>query len=253
MTFQKSIEIQERISKNLELLTSAMSGPAFNASNLYLEHCATIVQALNSAGAMSTQVTDAIEAVAQLQQGFSTVVDISYAGIESALRAFEQIPQSLCFTDTFLPDKCLISSLADALGQIEPYLSLEDIGKCETVIEPKLKEQSASRLSLSDMIAILSLLVSIFFGIISSLPDDQTERIIAQNEIIIDQQAEIARLKEEDKALLDALNSLSNSINLLTDEVELLSEKLEGFNDPPNSLGQADTEDAQQQDGNAQD
>ena len=151
------------------------------------------------------------------------------------------------------PGQGLSDSLIDTLIRVEPYLPPAEKEQCEAIVKPKLKEKSSTQLTLSDALSLLSLLVAIFFGIVSSMPNEQAERIIAQNEIIIEQRNEIVQLKKEDEALLDALDSLSNSINLLTDEVKLLREELERSGDFPDSSGQSDTENTQQQDCDTQD
>lgn len=182
--------------------------------------------------------------------------DINYSGVEQALKTFEQIPNALLGTITLindLPYQSLLNSLADTIAQVEPYLPQEEREKCERVIRPKLSKESRTRLTLSDALSILSILLSILFFMLGSMPDDQAERIIQQQDkIIANQEAEIAHLREEDQALLDALDSLSDSINLLTDEIELLRDKIEASDDPSDDSGQVDPGKAQQDDGDTQ-
>ena len=253
MTLQESIEMQERISKKIDFLASATSGPAFGASDLFLDRYAAIAQTLDSIETASTQITAAIEAASQFQQVFPQIVNVSHTGLELALRAFEQIPESLRSAQTFLPVPSLLDSLTDTLVQIEPYLSPEERENCENTILPKLREKSRPRLTLSDALSILSILLSILFFMLGSMPDDQAERIIQQQDkIIANQEAEIAQLREEDQALLDALDSLSDSINLLTDEIELLRDKIEASDDPSDGSGQVDPGKTQQDDNDTQ-
>lgn len=167
--------------------------------------------------------------------------------------AFGDKPRPSHNSDTYrIMSQSALESLRNALTLAELYLPPEEKEQYETIIKPKLEEKSSSRLTLSDILSLLSLLVTIFFGIISSMSDEQAERIIAQNEVIIEQNNEIIQLKKEDEALLDALDSLSDSINLLTDEVKSLREELESSNDPSDGSGQPDTENTQQQDCDAQ-
>lgn len=143
--------------------------------------------------------------------------------------------------------------LLRALTRIKAYLPPEERKICTDTVIPQLRKKSAAKITLSEALALLSLLVSIFFGVTSSMPDTQVERIIAQNEIIIEQQAEIVRLQKEDEDLLEALDALSKSINLLTDEIELLRDGLEKPTDLPDSSGQPDPGEAQQNNSDAQD
>lgn len=257
MTFLECIQMQENLSRRLESLVSPLAFSPSVVNSVLLANCNSIAQSLLSTHVETSNLSSMAGTLSMLQK---RVVDlhsaINYPGVEMALKTFDLIPNSLLGTAMLtndLPHQPLLDSLSGTLAQIEPYLPEDKKEECDNIIRPKLSKATHIRLTLSDTISILSLLVTIFFGIVASMPDDQTERIIAQNDIIVEQQAEIIRLKQEDEALLDALDSLSDSINLLTDEIELLRDELENTNDPPDGSGQAGTEDTQQQDGDTQD
>lgn len=118
----------------------------------------------------------------------------------------------------------LRKSLLSALNQIKICLPPNEKRKFEDIVIPQIKQKTKTRLTLSEALALLSILVSIFFGVVSSMPNEQIERIIAQNEIFIKQHAEIAKSRE-DKDLINALNSLSDSINTLSDQVNQLNKE----------------------------
>lgn len=257
MTLQESIQIQQRFAERIRPIVPAMISPPTNAIELFLESTYRSIQSFSSAYTLFSDIGAASNALSLAQQRITQLYSsINYTGIEAVISAIEQFQSNLIDTVSPLdgqPYQSLIDSLVITLNQVEPYLPPEDKEQCEAIIKPAIEEKSRPHLTLSDALAILSLLITIFFGIVASMPDEQTERIIAQNEIIIDQHNEIIRLQEEDKALLDTLNSLSNSINLLTDEVELLREELENSNDFFNSPSQTNVEDTQQQNCDTQD
>lgn len=169
---------------------------------------------------------------------------IDYDGIISALDTFAHVqtpPLSDFYINLAFPSQAILDQLCETLSRVEPYLPSEEQEKCETIIKPQLKEKTHTRLTLSDALSILSILLSVLFFVLGSMPDDQAERIIQQQDkIIANQEAEIAQLREEDQALLDTLDSLSDSINLLANEVELLRDELEDSDGFPNSPSQTD-------------
>lgn len=162
--------------------------------------------------------------------------NIDYQGISAALASFAQASQHILdaatIADSFSSRAVLFDSLIGTMEQIEPYLQPEEKGQREAIIEPHLREKAHMHLKLSDTLSILSILPSILFFLLSSMPDDQTDRIIQQqSRIIANQEAEIAQLHKKGQALLDALDSLSDSINLLTNEIELLRDEIKDSND----------------------
>lgn len=181
-----------------------------------------------------------LDSMSSIQQKFIDLYsNIDYQEIIAALISLEQSYEEILNT-TFIS---ILDSLSDILMQVEPYLPPEVKEKSENIFLSELK--SKHKLTLSDAVAILSLLVTIFFGIVSSMPDEQAERIITQNEIIIEQQKEIVQLQKEDTELLNTLKSLSDNINLLSDEIELLREEIKGSDNIPSGSSQFDAKEGQ--------
>lgn len=258
MTLQESIQMQERSAKKVQPIISAMDSLPTNLGERFYESYNRMLQSIPSTYTLFSGISASIDALSQAQQNLvhmGSVID--YTGIETAMTALERIGSEAIDTASLFANSSyqeLLGSLADTLTQVEPYLPQEEKERCESVIRPKLSEKSRTRLTLSDALSILSILLSILFFVLGSMPDDQAERIIQQqDEIIANQEAEIAQLREEDQALLDALDSLSGSINLLTDEIELLRDELGDPDDLPNSPSQANPGDPQQDDSDAQD
>ena len=138
----------------------------------------------------------------------------------------------------------IIQALSKAVTASEPYIPPEEVHQVENVI-PAV-QQKKHHLSIPDILALISILFTIYTSIISSRPNDQLDRIITQNDIIISQQEELISLKQEDLKLMEALNTLRDSINLLTDEVELLQEELERSNNLSDCGELPDLNDSQQ-------
>lgn len=99
-------------------------------------------------------------------------------------------------------------------------------------------------MTLPDALALLTLLVTIFFGILQLLPDQQLEKIIeqndtriAQNEIIIQNQTELESV----------LYDLGNGIHLLTDVVDSIRDGNEDIDDFSKIQSHTDSDDTKQQ------
>jgi hypothetical protein len=247
MTIEEMLRMHDSVSKRLEGIVKYSVTPFSELTPSLINSCSNALLNFCNISA-SLPYHDLLGNVSKTCEQFVNLfTDVNFNAIQATLASFERVHPSLL--DTFInildiPYTSILDTLADALEQAAPYLPPETKEECKNAVLPKLK--SKRKLTLSDALAILSLLVTILFGIISSVPDKQMERIIAQNEIIIEQQEELIQLQEEDKDLLDTLNTLSDSINLLSDEIELLREELESSGNLGNSLDQPDTENGQQ-------
>lgn len=257
MTLQESIQMQNRLANTLNSVISVMNSPAINTGGLFFESANRLIQSFSSAYTSFSNLASVIDSLSQVQQNIAYLYSkVDYTGIEMALNVVGQIQNSLIDSASILgnlPYRSLLNSLSDTLEQVEPYLPPEEKEHCETIIKPQLENNSRTHLMLSDALSILSILLSIIFFILGSMPDDQAERIIQQqNKIIANQEAEIVQLRKEDQALLNTLDSLSDSINLLTNEIELLQDKLEDSDSLPDNHSQTDPCEPQQDSGNAQ-
>lgn len=113
----------------------------------------------------------------------------------------------------------LSSQIASALKSASPYLQESQRQECEEIL-PTLEKHDKC-LSRGDLLTILGILISLFFGIMSSIPNKQLDRIIQQNETIIEQQqAEITEISKEDKQLRQTIDDLSETIGELTEYLD---------------------------------
>lgn len=247
MTIEEMLRMQDRISKRLEDIVKYSVTPVSELAPSLINSCSNAL--LNFCNIYASfPYSDLLGRLSNANEQFIHLfTGTNFNAVQAAITSLEQIQSKLFDTFINIPDipyATILGALTEALEQADPYLSPEAKEECESVVLPKLKNNH--RLTLSDVLAILSLLVTIFFGIVSSTPDEQMERIIAQNDTIIEQQAELIQLQKEDEELLNTLNALSDSINLLSDEVELLREELEGSENIENHSDQPDTENGQQ-------
>lgn len=166
------------------------------------------------------------------------------------------IPPSVIDTLKLLPaTQDYIRQVASTFEKALPYMDSKQEKKYKEEVLPKLKRSIEHKLSISDLIAIISLIVAIYFGIISSLPDEQLDRISQQSEVItkqnaviIEQQKEIIEFQQEDLKLRDTLDSPTDSINMLSDQVQSLREEIERSNDLSKLDSQFDAESRENKD-----
>lgn len=256
MALEDIFRLQERISRTLDHVAKIMNNSIPMAGSLFLEQYNRTIQMFNAIMRTPDYFSGITATLAQFQQNIISISDIDYQGIYTTISEVARISGNVAnslASFNFATYQNILDSLINTLARVEPYLPPEKKEECEKVILPKLSKEPKTKLTLGEILAILSLLVSILFGIIASRPSDQLERLIEQNEIIIaQQQNEIAQLNEEDKKLLNALESLTDSINLLSEEAELLRNKLEGSENTSDGQPLPDTEDSQENQSNAE-
>lgn len=144
----------------------------------------------------------------------------------------------------------LLESFENAVSTSSPYITGEGENYIKTALPTECLKQ---KLTLSDILTLIGILVAFYGIILSSRPSEQLERIIMQNDTIIEQQAEIIELSKDDRALSNTLNYLTDTIDLLTDEAELLRERLEDLNNSTDAISQANAGNGKQQNTDAED
>lgn len=247
MTLQETIQMQAGMIKTLELFAKAANPIVFAA-----------VSASQSAAGSLPLIASAASSLPKMQRSIvQSYASINFDGIGAAMATLNRTQCDSSSDASLFEDslsQSMLDSLVAALNQAEPYLPPEEKEQCETVIKPRLERRSRTRLTLGDALTILNLLLTIFFFVLGTMPDDQAERIIQQqNKIIANQEAEITQLREDDQALLDTLESLSNNINLLAEKIELRQHELGDINDLADGPNQAEPCEPQQDASDAQD
>ncbi|MEM5767595.1 MAG: hypothetical protein AAGU32_04820, partial [Bacillota bacterium] len=136
----------------------------------------------------------------------------------------------------------ILPRIQRAIDLSSPYINEGMLSEAE---KETLDDLPHKRLSLSDALALISILITILFGVMSSMPDEQLERISKQNEVIIEQNEKMIEMMQEDQHLVKAVDALANSIYLLTDEVEALRNEAECPLQPPDTEIQDSAADCQ--------
>ena len=179
----------------------------------------------------------------------------------SSLAKMQQLSQS--FRDSLPVSDELQQSIIRVLRSAGSYMD-DDQKAVVDEIDPEIlnpsPEQPAAKpkLSLSNLLAILGILINLVFVIIQQMPDEQLEEIAAQNEVMIEQNEDLIRQNSEELALLQQLADTGNQIaDLLEDagvEIEDLTDlqtdpdqvSVDSPESDPGSDGQQDTADADQ-------
>ena len=132
-------------------------------------------------------------------------------------------------------------------------------------ILPQMEDLSKEKkLSCSDWLSILSILVTILFELFSHLPDPQQAQIIRQNDVIIEQQAQIiqqndvlieqqAEQNRLDEQLANTTQALADNIDLLCNELQHSGDLRHGMNDVHEPESQPNPKDSQQTNRDVQD
>lgn len=115
----------------------------------------------------------------------------------------------------------LRDSITTSLAEAKPFISQEQQQLCENSVVPSLNR----KISLSDMLALLSLLLSLWFGLLSLLPNEQLNTIIEQQTLQIEAE------RKENEALLNAIDSLSATVEQLSAEIDLYRNQSENPTD----------------------
>lgn len=142
-----------------------------------------------------------------------------------------------------LPDS-LCDSIVESLRAGERYI--ED--KQKTVIDnidPEILNPSSAPapkpiLSVSNLLAILGILMNIVFFIIQQLPNEQLEEITSQNETIIQQNDDLLYQHSEEIALLKQLTDTSQQITDLLEELDIDSLDTDDLDDAPDTFADPD-------------
>lgn len=133
-------------------------------------------------------------------------IDISPA-IE-AIRLASQIPWEVCLEQMTKTIQTIHETnyaiILQAMESAVPHLEENQRKACEEEIIPKLKNPHEKPLTRSELIAILGIFVSVILTLLSLRSDPQAQRIIEQNDIIIQQNERALELAEDRNELVEA-------------------------------------------------
>lgn len=112
------------------------------------------------------------------------------------------------------------TQILSSIDQARSYMTPEQ-AVTANALAPKIKP----KLSLDTKITLISLFLTLLFGLIALLPDKQLDRIIEQNDqsIALEQQQ-----LEQGNELLSAIGSIQESLSILVDEIDDASDEPSG-------------------------
>lgn len=148
------------------------------------------------------------------------------------------IPYTVSITKLPALNPPFVQALDKTVRSVEKYIPEDQREMYENTLRPKLEFQD-KKLSTSDLLSLLSLLVTIFFGILSTFPNEQLDRISEKEDTLIAQQEQIIELQQENQELRNTLEDLADAINGLSERLEDLGVCLEDSQNTADSQGQA--------------
>lgn len=178
-----------------------------------------------------THFAEAAAAMTKLQAPDS----VQISTITSMLTAFAKAASRDYIGDFTYAFDAPFPSIAKAVEAAEEALPLVSFDQAEEPPIFPLPEEARTKKSwwtFERVMALLSLLITIYFGILHSMPDKQMSKIIEQNsEIIENQKDELDESKESDQQIREALQDLSECISNLTEELDALREQPNALHD----------------------
>lgn len=201
--------------------------------------------------AISAAVIATPEYIASLRQAMDAfnadMKAISAATIPAISTSFNVLAQTLASIRDFLDRGQFIHGHIEALKELtldgeQETIILSSIDRARPYMTPAQAEAVEEiaptikkRLSLSDAITLLGILVTILTTLLSFAPDPQLDEIIEQQEILIDQ----------NDALTGAISELTKSVVLLKEEIEILTEENDGLCEENDGFSEPDKQNAQ--------
>lgn len=214
-----------------QLIEVLQDATAILASSVAVDYDQVLETLSTLSGSISSIVTT------ESTQNLSTVMEILTTKIrESTDGLLEDFHTDLSVT---CPEK-VTKSLQAAI----PYLGTEEQDECEEIIQAYSFVPCGKKLSISDAIALLALIISIFSFILQLLPDQQLDKLIEQGDALIAQNEVIIQRQTE---LEGVLYELGDGIHLLADEIDSIRDGNEDIDDFSKIQGHTDSNDTKQQ------
>ena len=126
-----------------------------------------------------------------------------------------------------------LESVFSSIEEVIPYLEPEKQEESREIISSSVNKINENKLNRNDIYCILSLIISIYFGLMSIIPDEHQEEIVKQNEVIIQQQAkiidELQTINQNSGLLEESLEFLIEKYHQMENEIDILNEKAKNF------------------------
>lgn len=197
-------------------------------------------------------------------RGESTDGNPNSAPIITTIRMSSQLNVGGTFSAiTTMPVPCadIISKRIERLvNTVEWHIPESQKEAYREAVDNRFTEAKKNNLTLSDIISLISLIISFCFQLADSFPDEQMQKIIDQNDIIISQKQEELRLNQERNAMLqiiaDSIENISDLIDVNPQGVDVTHEtfnvacdSFDGTNNGADLESEPDAADSQQDDG----
>lgn len=244
--------------ESLAALLEAISASFSEAHTESIKNMAAVLAALTEQAKemlSDAHFAEAAAAMAKLQAPGSTQIST----IASMLTAFAEAASRdyiADFTYVFAAPSPSIAKAVEAAEEALPLVSFDQSDEPSLLPLPEEARTKKSWWTFDRVLALLSLLITIYFGILQSLPNKQLSEMVEQkNEIIENQEEELEELKESNQQIREILQNLTDSISDLTEELDTLREQPDTSgdvgDDPDNvtdSEAHADAADREDQD-----
>lgn len=230
-------------------MAEMMSGfERVNYSSAFLQNVVSIQESFQRIAEISNVFANSVSSAMQLS------LDISNMSQSMKNAWIERISEIASLQPAYQDLSEMILNAASVIERAAQYIPEADKQGFEPVMEtiPEGQISSDKEFTLDRIFTVISILIALYSAIVQSLPNEQLDRLIAQNDIIISQQAELIELNQEDQELHEVLTDLKDSINSLTDEVNALRDEIENLNDLPDSSDTSEIEYPQKQDADAE-
>lgn len=170
----------------------------------------SVVRQMDSITALSKSLSELIPKIAVFSSqdfsGLALSVSQSYSRLSESLQ--DSIVESLRAGEAYMDD-----SQRAVIDKIDPE-----------ILNPSEDRPSKPKLSVENLIAILTVVINLIFLVIQLTPDPQLDAMIDQNNTVIAQNQEIISLESEKTALLNQLVDTGQQICELLDEADLFSD-----------------------------
>lgn len=214
----------------------------------------TVKSSLSSILNVSGALSDLIKTITDSGAFTSVGLSLSLNAAQDVMASYQTLVSSYNLMGTTAQlvnlSEDLSNWLVDIVRSAMPYVQAADRAEYEDVILPQLKKGGVTRLTVGDILQIISLLLTALTIVITLLPDTQQAKIIEQNDKIIALEEErVALEREREDDLNEVAYTLAEAINSLSNELADMRELAEDSNDSGVLNDQPDKPDCENQNG----
>lgn len=253
---QKLMEVSQPAIQLKQLLEQPLSRSLVQSAQMYqrlmeVQPTAQFTQLLRQAQQPAIQfaqiIAQAEQPVIQFMQTYQHIVQTaspllqSLINTETRLAALDKKPNVVLESIISEIDESPIPSekaaelepVISSIREVIPYLESKNQEESREIISSCTKKINENKLTRSDIIAILGIIITIFLELMPKSPNSQQEKLIKQNEIIIQQQSQIIEELQtrnyNDTCLEETLELLIEQYHQAENEIDIPEEKVDHF------------------------